>query len=374
MGEILNVEVYIDGLMRVGTTSEELFSKLTRSLNQLEDLFLYGNNRNARNIVRTCIAQSRMLFDQEQLMSSAREYLIRRIEILKLRERDLNHEISVLRAASFPEERGQRVDRDRSHELSFIPTNMGSTMQSSAQVDIANINLDRDTILREIDKSELNLSKLGEEIMHKKEILHDIDSRIEDASRGSLCHEQPGNSGRTLPPLHANEPEIITGSERVGRTRSHFESRPRGGVPQNKTYIYSSMEMSQINKSTSEEFGTSGRLGDAVSGVARSSSDEGNLCMGAACVHEEIATAADIESAPDLQQQQEASPNKRLEEEITHSVKGKRKATTSPESNEDDVGIITTPRRPNKTRVVAAHELMTTLPEKEEDHRNGRSG
>jgi len=86
--------------------------------------------------------------------------------------------------------------------------------------------------------------------------------------------------------------------------------------------------------------------------------------MGAACVHEEIATAA--ESTPDLQQQQEASPNKRLEEEITHSVKGKRKATTSPESNENDVGIINTPRRPNKTRVVAAHELMTTLPEKEE--------
>jgi len=151
MGEILNVEAYIDGLMRVGITSEDLFSKLTCSLNQLEDLFLYGNNRNARNIVRTCIAQSRMLFDQEQLMSSAREYLIRRIKILKLRERDLNHEISVLRAASSLEERGQRVDRDRSHELSFIPTNMGSTMQSSAQVDTANINLDRDTILREID-------------------------------------------------------------------------------------------------------------------------------------------------------------------------------------------------------------------------------
>lgn len=88
------------------------------------------------------------------------------------------------------------------------------------------------------------------------------------------------------------------------------------------------------------------------------------MCMGAACVHEEITTAA--ESTPDLQQQQEVSPNKRLEEEITHSVKGKRKATTSPESNEDDVGIINTPRKPNKTRVVAAHELMTTLPEKEE--------
>jgi len=143
MGEILNIEAYIDGLMRVGITSEELFSKLTRSLNQLEDLFLYGNNRNARNIVRACTAQSCMLFDQEQLMSSARQYLIRRIKILKLRERDLNHEISVLRAASSPDEPGQRGDRDRSHELSFIPTNMGSTMQSSSRADIENIKLDR---------------------------------------------------------------------------------------------------------------------------------------------------------------------------------------------------------------------------------------
>lgn len=81
--------------------------------------------------------------------------------------------------------------------------------------------------------------------------------------------------------------------------------------------------------------------------------------MGAACVHEENATAADTEMAPEYQQQQETSPSRRQEEDISYSAKGKRKATTSPESNEDNVRITNTPR-PNKTRVVAVHELITT--------------
>lgn len=188
--------------------------------------------------------------------------------------------------------------------------------------------------------------------------MHDIDSRIEDASRKSLCHEHLGCNMRSSPSSYGNEPVSTAGSERVGRTRSRFEFCPRGGAPQIKTHTYSLMEMSQINKLTSGEFGTSGRHGDAVPGVARSSSDERNSCMDAACVHEENATAAVKETAPN-QQQQEAS-SRRQEEDIPHCAKGKKKATTSPESNEDSVGIINTPRRPNKTRVVAAHELITT--------------
>lgn len=335
MGEILDIDGYIGGLMRVGITSEELFSKLTRSLYQLEDLFLSKHKINTRNTVRTCIALSRMMFDHEQLMTSARKYLISRIGILTLRERDLNHEISILRAGSSPEVQGYGADRDRSQDLSIIPT-------------------EREAILREIDKSELNLSKLSEEIQYKKAILHDIEARIEDASHNSLPREHLGCKRSSSPSSCAHDPASTAGSDRVGRTPSRLEFCPRGGVPQYKTHIHSYMDMSHINELTSGEFGTSDRHGDAVPGVARSSSGEGNSCMGAACVHEDDATAAVIETASD-QQQLEASPNRRQEETASHSGKGKRKATTSPDSNEDNAGIINTPSRPNKTRVIAAY-------------------
>lgn len=88
-----------------------------RDLNRFEDSFLAYNKRNERNVIRTCIAHARMLYDQERMMFSAREYLLHKIEIMRNREQDLNFEISALRAASSSGDNSGKKSGDEVHNL-----------------------------------------------------------------------------------------------------------------------------------------------------------------------------------------------------------------------------------------------------------------
>lgn len=86
--------------------------------------------------------------------------------------------------------------------------------------------------------------------------------------------------------------------------------------------------------------------------------------MGAACVHEDSATAAISLKINNIHQKITA---KNEEEEGSRIIKGKRKADTSPESNNESIGLENVSfRRPNKTRVVTVQETTTMLPEEEE--------
>jgi len=222
--------------------------------------------------------------------------------------------------------------------------------------------------------------------MHKKEILHDIDTRIEDASRGSLCHEQPGNSERTSPPLYANEPEIITGSERVNlslkleRDAIHSSSRvertpgiespnrPRAGDPRiwspKSTQI---MAMSQENEMILLSQGAlesprdrQGGAPDATgSNVSGRESSEGTV--GAASVSAPAAKTATAENDPiDVLNDYTVTPTVIVPEEtptqttmITQATGEKRKASPGSEAN-DIEGAIT--RRPLKARMIESTE------------------
>lgn len=283
MAEILDIEEYIDNLMYRGITTEELISRITQNLHRIEDLFLTSNRCSTRNMIRACIAYSRMLFEHERLMFSAREYLLRRIKALKIREKDLNFEISILRAAASSGENSAKKSEDASYDLSCALNNKNSNKtQSLDQSNITTINLDRETILCEINKSEHNLSNLSEEIAYKKKLLLDIDMRIEDASNFMHCQDPQNSNERESPSSSEIEPAYTEGSARVGQIRSDTAFRRRGWVPQTQTRLCS-MNMSNIDK-ISEEFGTSGRLDDVVPGVVRSSSYERYSHMGTACV------------------------------------------------------------------------------------------
>lgn len=372
MAELLNIEDYISDLMKQGVSPNELISRTMRGLYRLEDVFLSRDKRNLRNAVRACIAHARMIYDHERLMFSAKEYLLRKIESLRVRERDLNFEISILRAASSGEYSG-RKSNDDSHDLGV--RNCGGSQSGnqsnsfSCKILDSSVILDRESILREIDKSELNLGNLSEEIAHKKRVLAEIDMRFEDATYIVPCEERQvgfvGGSPSSFAPASTN----IGDPDRGERTRSNAELRSRGGVPRTQTPL-SSMNMSDKIMETSEEFGTSGRLGDAVPGVARSSSNEGYSRMGAACVREEVATAAvnlgNIEGGPAIEQDDmllTAPQSEEVSMEVedvsvpspSHYV-GKRKAYSSPELG-SPCDVVTSPmRRPNKARAVEQME------------------
>lgn len=280
MDNILDIEDYIRQLMYRGITPEELISRITRCLLGLEDLFLARAHRNERNKIRACLAHSRMLYDHCSMMSSARTYLLRKIESLQIREQDLNYEINVLRNASSEEEAGD------------LSANLGSVQSFSEQTDRQiSATLDRETILRSLEISERNLGNLSEEIAHKKKLLTDISIRIKDASLQTSCQDFHLSDMRISPLLSDVDldPNYIPGSDKVGRTLG--ELRPRGGVPRIKTHI-SCMDMSGKEENISREFGIPDRLGDVVPGVVRSLSCEGYSHMGAACVCEDAATAA----------------------------------------------------------------------------------
>lgn len=51
MADILDIEHYINDLIRQGITSDELVSRIIRGLNRLEDLFLAHGRRDARNAI-----------------------------------------------------------------------------------------------------------------------------------------------------------------------------------------------------------------------------------------------------------------------------------------------------------------------------------
>lgn len=173
MAEILDIEEHIHNLMHQSITTQELINRITRILYKIEDIFLLPHRSNTRNMIRACLAYTRMFFVHERLMSSVREYLIHRVTALSTPERKLSNELSILRAASSPENWERREIRDRMHDLSFAPN---IREHQSEQSDSSN--LDRDAILREMDKSKSNLCKLSEEIVHKREIIHDIDARM----------------------------------------------------------------------------------------------------------------------------------------------------------------------------------------------------
>lgn len=180
---------------------------------------MFPHRLNTRNMIRACLAYTRMLFVHERLMSSAREYLIPRVTELLTSERNLSDELSILRAASSPENWEQREVRDLTHDLFFAPN---IREHHSEQLDSSN--LDRETILREMDKSEFNLCKLSEEIVHKREIIHDIDARIEDASFKSLVQEHQSDNEKASPSHSVHEPTTFEGLVREGRTRGRISS------------------------------------------------------------------------------------------------------------------------------------------------------
>lgn len=140
--------------------------------------------------------------------------------------------------------------------------------------------------------------------------------------------------------------------------------RPRGGVPRNKICL-SIMNMSENLNKTPEAFGTSDRLGDAVSGVTRSSSCEGNLRMGAASQREENATAAKkLEETMEISgfTPEEDTPStfqRHVDTTLSYNtagspqvIKGKRKTFASPEANPELENLGTPSRRPNKARII----------------------
>lgn len=367
MADILDIENYISNLMRQGTTPDDLISKIMRCLYSIEDFFLAYRRRGARNAVRACIAHAQMLYEHERRMSAAREYLLRQIESLKIREKDLNFEISVLRAASTSGEYSGRKSEDELHDLSGVKDYSG--LRGLAQSNNKSGNPDRESILCEIEKSEQNLSNLSEEITLKKQLLVDIDLRIEDASNEMHCEDQQNCSLGNSPSFFAPEPVVFKGLEWDGRARSFPASRPRGGVPRKQTRSYY-MDMSDNIDITSEEFGASDRPSDVVPGVARSLSCEGYSRACTAGVREDVVTAAENvneenysvavqEDLVAISQQQAENPTK-IEEEALHTpIKGKRKAPVSPELNtemEDSGGL---PRRPNKARIIECEASVT---------------
>lgn len=64
--------------------------------------------------------ETTMLYDHEMMMFSAREYLLGKIESMKIREQDLNFEISVLRAASSSGDNSGKKSGNKAHDLTDV--------------------------------------------------------------------------------------------------------------------------------------------------------------------------------------------------------------------------------------------------------------
>jgi len=295
-----------------------------------------------RNSVRSVIAYAKMLYYYGQQMCLARLYLLHRIKILEVRENDFLSEISVLRGISphskddlsiVEEKRKQPQERNR--------------LQVQDEDD-SELEIILDTrMINEIDLSKAALRDISRRLEDKKNALTDIEKQMDDVSNSLLSSMERQSSGLDL------EPNVSCGSNRVERTLGQVTpNRPRVGGPQIWSPKSKQMDMSQENVkdllpqgALGSPRGRHGGAPDAAgSSVLGRESCEGTTGVDSDSAPVEQTVTVDKESAPDLYQPQEASPSKRLEEEIPHSAKGKRKAIASPESNEDDAGITHSPK------------------------------
>lgn len=168
MANLLNVEDLIDGLTRECVSPEDLIVGIIRDLHYLEECSNLRYSLHLKNIIKTIIARSKVLYDHGQKMQFARGVLLHKTKLLEVRSEDQRMELSVLRSGHSEEEPSKSdgrpgnvtlIERDKEAEFSNIVR---------AIIDCADV-------VRTLESSERSLRKLSERVAGSSHSAEDAD-------------------------------------------------------------------------------------------------------------------------------------------------------------------------------------------------------
>lgn len=174
MEQFINIQDLLERLTRRKITAEELLDYTLQNLYLMEKHFRLEKDTKSVNSVRSTIAYTKLLYDYEQQMRLARAYLLHKIKILEVRERDTNLEASILRGRNTP----PMVDSPGS----LINELRNKTQNEEGMSDVE-LNIIMDTkMIGEIDLSRAALSDISQRLESKIHTLSDIERQMDDMS------------------------------------------------------------------------------------------------------------------------------------------------------------------------------------------------
>lgn len=340
MEEALDIGELLSKLLRDNTTPEELVDRAIRNLYYVESKFMFCNNIGIRNTIRSTIAYVKLLYDFGQQMLFARLYLLHRVKLLEVRERDSNLELSMVRGLSSSGE-------DPSFKSNVINDSINKNLKRDDSYE-PEIVFDA-RMINEIDNSQAALDKISKKIANKRRELLDIEKKMDNASSSIMT-------------LSTMKTELINFqvSDRAEHTLDLCLScSSRDGDSRIMSPIDTNMEMSLENDGILLSQGEIGAPRDRQGGepdAAGSESSKGTAgAVSASALVAKDVTAEISEEYKDglshIDTSQDDLPH--VEDTLPLVAREKRKASISPNSEVDVIGA----HRHTKARIVESTDV-----------------
>lgn len=324
MAEVLDIEELIDRLTRSNITPEELVERTIRNLYSIEKYFMTRRDRSTRNMIRATIGYSKMLYDFGQHVFLAQQYLLHRVKVFGVRERDLSLQLSVLRDQSSSSSDNLSLSQEK-----ILDNNLKdlSILEEKETDDKELLN-----VLDVIDTSQIKFLELSQDLEREKETIMDISNKIGGMACSIVLNQVEDRNIVTVPPKMMESTSIYSKQEE----RSCIQNRYSEGGPRMSPPNYIKTMMSQVdNVELSGGSDTQNGQGDALPGITRSLSSKGIASVDAAATDVINATVAVVageqQRTPERAKKTGTDGNKKKENPytLTPSSQIKRKAITS---------------------------------------------